>query len=264
MRRKKILSRGRAAASRISDGVGRWLAIRTTRVRFGAVDLLAAPDVRSFNPLPRVQVSNGLAVFIRVSAETEAARAVRRLAAATRIAPVRLLEGGACRDEAMALPRAIVREAAALAKRPGAAIGVKTAGLIPGSAATPRTVAWTLQSEPAVVNGTAHIRQMPQMRSAVPPDCLSLRDYASYTNEAETQKGMTPGSGELLAVFRSVPVEGVAKLRFIEPKKLLFFTMSPGWQTATCRVHDVAAVRDPGGATHIVAHRTRFKTVILG
>ena len=243
--------------------VGRWIARRAPGFRVASVDLRVAPSVRTAERVFPPGVVDALDFFRQVTTQTELGRTARRLAAATRVTPVPLVEPGSCRDADVRVKFPRIGECSGLSISSNGKPETRQAALIAEVKATVRAPRWEMQGKPAVRTGTAHLRQLPQMRPAVPADCLSMRDCDSYVREVQVQKGLPEGTGELLAVFRSVPVEGVAKFRFFEPKRLLFFTMSPAQRAGICRVHDVAAVRDANGTTHVVAHRTRFRTVVL-
>jgi hypothetical protein len=124
---------------------------------------------------------------------------------------------------------------------------------------------WFFRGDTRIHTGTTRIRRMPQIRSAVERDSLTLQECESFLREAEAGRGIPAGRGELLAVFRRIPVEEVSKIRFVEAKGLLFFTCEQDRKSRQTRVHDVAAIRNGATAqTHLVAHRMRFQTVALG
>ncbi len=254
----------KALKARLGCTLGRWLASRAALFPVAAVDVRLWVEVGSFGPVSLPRVVDALGFFRRVMMETDSGRDARRLAAATRVASPALLQAAVWRQCGLALQTPAVRESAAVSTAPGHETGVQSAALIGVAGCAARTPDWAIPRGLAVSSATARIAHMPQMRVAVSADALSLRECESYVREAQVLKGIAADSGELLAVFRRVPVEAVARLRFIASKKLLFFTMSAGRCSGVCRLHDVAAVRDANGATHLVAHRTRFQTAVLG
>jgi len=99
------------------------------------------------------------------------------------------------------------------------------------------------------------------MRKAVNPDALGEQVRESYLREAEITLGIACGEGEILAVFRNVPVSMISRFRLLEESGVLLYTISASDSSSRARVHEVAAVRDKARkTTHLVAHRTRYRT----
>ncbi len=111
---------------------------------------------------------------------------------------------------------------------------------------------------------TAKIRVLPHVRRSVNLESINSGVSASFLREAAAIKGIDSGAGELLAIFRSIPLAMISRVCFLEERGVLLYTISsPGGPSST-RVHDLAAVRDRSTRkTHLVPHRTRYKTAFL-
>lgn len=105
---------------------------------------------------------------------------------------------------------------------------------------------------------------MPHSRRSVDLDALSSQERAGFLREAEQVRNVAANNGELLAIFRKVPIELVLQIRFVAEKSLLLFTVATTSGLSRTRVHDLAAVGDrESGKVHLVAHRTRYQTAFL-
>lgn len=112
--------------------------------------------------------------------------------------------------------------------------------------------------------GTPRFTRFPHSRRSVDLGSLGVQESERLVHEAETVRGIEHGQGELLAVFLSVPVEVVSRVRFVEETKQLLYTLTPKPDLTRTRVHDMLAVRDrKTGETHLVAHRTRYCMAFL-
>ena len=121
-----------------------------------------------------------------------------------------------------------------------------------------------LLADPAVIDRSLRFGRMPHARRGIDLASLGDGDRLDYLREAEVLRGVPPERGELLAVFRKVPVELVGRIRFLAESGLLLYTITraPGLQRT--RLHDLAAVRNrDSGSVHLVAHRTRYRTAFL-
>ena len=111
---------------------------------------------------------------------------------------------------------------------------------------------------------TAKVRMLPHVRRSVNLESMSSSVSASFLREAAAIKGVESGAGELLAVFRNVPLAMISRVCFLEERGVLLYTTSSSAEPSRTRVHDIAAVRDrTTQKTHLVAHRTRYKTAFL-
>jgi hypothetical protein len=119
-------------------------------------------------------------------------------------------------------------------------------------------------SEPAVRDRTSKMMAYPHIRSGVLLERLVPEERDGFLREAENLKGVPAGQGELLAIFRNVPVELISKAHYLEERKLLLYTLDCQRTAARTRLHDMGIVRDNlAGKTHMVVHRTQFKSVSL-
>jgi hypothetical protein len=142
---------------------------------------------------------------------------------------------------------------------------VRSAGLLaPAHAVTDGRRRIGLLADPAVIDRSLRFGRMPHARRGIDLASLGDGDRLDYLREAEVLRGVPPERGELLAVFRKVPVELVRRIRFLAESGLLLYTITraPGLQRT--RLHDLAAVRNrDSGGVHLVAHRTRYRTAFL-
>ena len=118
--------------------------------------------------------------------------------------------------------------------------------------------------EISIREATPRMRTFPHMRKAVNAHAVEEQFRESYLREAEAANGITSGEGEILAVFRNVPVSMISRFRLLAESGVLLYTISTSDSSTQARVHEVAAVRDKARmTTHLVAHRTKYKTVHL-
>ncbi len=117
-------------------------------------------------------------------------------------------------------------------------------------------------SEPMVHDRTSKMAAYPHIRSGVDIERLNPQEREGFLREAESLKQIPATQGELVALFRNVPVELISKAHYLEEKKLLLYTLDSGRHLARTRVHDLGIVRDPAaGKNHMVVHRTQFRSV---
>lgn len=106
--------------------------------------------------------------------------------------------------------------------------------------------------------------RFPHIRRSVGANEISRREVDDFLHEAEVLKGIKRGNGELVAIFRFVPVEIISKILFVENKKTILYTLRSDVKRERTRVHDLAVVRDRSTTlSHFVPHRTRFRSVVL-
>ena len=118
--------------------------------------------------------------------------------------------------------------------------------------------------EPTVRDRTARMKEYPHIRGGVDLERVDPLEREGFLREAESQKGVPSSSGEILALFRNVPVEIVSKAHYLEEKRLLLYTLDSQRNPTRTRLHDLAVVRDSTAAkTHMVVHRTQFKSVSM-
>ena len=116
--------------------------------------------------------------------------------------------------------------------------------------------------EPLVRDRTSKVAGHPLIRASVDLERVESEERESFLREAESIKGIPYGQGKLLALFRNVPVEIVAKAHYAEEKKVLLYSLETPSGTTRTRVHDLGIVRDDAaGKNHMIVHRRQFKTV---
>lgn len=119
-------------------------------------------------------------------------------------------------------------------------------------------------SQPLVRDRTVKMAGYPHIRGGVDLERLDDKERESFLQEAATLKGISAAQGELLAIYRNVPVEVISKAHYVEEKKLLLYTLESGSGRGRVRLHDMGVVRDSAaGKIHMVVHRTQFKTVAV-
>jgi hypothetical protein len=117
---------------------------------------------------------------------------------------------------------------------------------------------------PLVRDRTIRMKEYPHIRGGVDLERVDPREQESFLREAENQKGVPAANGELMALFRKVPVEMISKVHYLEEKKLLLYTLDNERNPSNTRLHDLCVVRDSVTAkTHLVVHRTKFKSVSM-
>lgn len=121
---------------------------------------------------------------------------------------------------------------------------------------------WILREAP-LGRLQAKAGEQPYRRTSLDPQRLKDAERQGFLREAEAQRRLPPERGELLAVFRAVPIEMISRLHFLAGTRVLVYRISKGNRTQT-RVHDMAAIRDTASReTYLIPHRTQFRVVAL-
>jgi hypothetical protein len=143
-------------------------------------------------------------------------------------------------------------------------LSVRTIEPLPDTAAVQSAFPQCSMAEPRVRDRTVRMKEYPHIRSGIDLERLDPQEHESFLREAESQKGVPVSKGELLALFRNVPVEIISKVHYVEEKKLLLYTLDNERNPSRTRLHDLGVVRDSAAAkTHLVVHRTQFKSVSM-
>jgi hypothetical protein len=117
---------------------------------------------------------------------------------------------------------------------------------------------------PAVRTMVSKISMLPHRRASVDITTLEDSDYQGFLQEARVIKGVPTDRGELLGVFRHVPVEVISRLRYMAEERVIIYSIANTSRRTRTRVHDMAAVRDSSSQEiHLIPHRTRYRTVFL-
>lgn len=123
---------------------------------------------------------------------------------------------------------------------------------------------WLSPVRIGVRTGTRGISALPHTGWTLDLNEIRESERESFLQEATALKGVAPGRGELLAIFRNVPIEVVSRLRFVRETGTIHYNLTFNPSLRRTRVHDLAAVRDAAtDEIHLVAHRTRYRTVFL-
>jgi hypothetical protein len=110
----------------------------------------------------------------------------------------------------------------------------------------------------------SQLLSLPYIRESMDINLLPALEFDGFLREAEILKGLPTNGFELLAVFRSVPIELISELRFLAEKNIIIYRIATESRRTRTRVHDMAAVRDIStSAIHLVPHRTRHRTAFL-
>ncbi len=121
-----------------------------------------------------------------------------------------------------------------------------------------------LVQNPAVHSLTSAMSELPLARTSVRMEALPDAERSGFLREAEALKGIPCDRAELLAVFRHVPIEVISRLRFLEEKKAILYSVSRETKVSRTRLHDMGAIRDVSSREiHLVPHRTRFRLAVL-
>lgn len=120
-----------------------------------------------------------------------------------------------------------------------------------------------LLASPAV-HASEQISRFPQRRKSMDLGRLNDSERRSFLHEAEVLKHLPADRAELLAVFRSIPIELISRLRFLAGRKEILYSISRGPTRTRTNVHDMAAIRDSANQeVHLVPHRTKSRPVRL-
>jgi len=121
-----------------------------------------------------------------------------------------------------------------------------------------------LIKNPSVYQQTSKMCELPLARASVPVEGLQDSERSGFLQEAEALKGIPQDRAQLLAVFRRVPIEMISRLRFLEEKKAIVYTVTRELKRTRTRVHDMGAIRDGvSGEIHLVPHRARYRFASL-
>lgn len=123
---------------------------------------------------------------------------------------------------------------------------------------------WLTPTRIIVRTGTSGIAGLPQASRTLDLNEMREAEREGFLREAAALRGVPPGRGELLAVFRNVPIEVVSRLSFSKESRTIRYSVILSPSLRRTRVHDLAAVRDVSTEEiHLVPHRTRYRTVFL-
>jgi hypothetical protein len=110
----------------------------------------------------------------------------------------------------------------------------------------------------------SHIEIIPYRRKSIKPGELADSERRSFLHEAAAVKGIPEDRAELLAVFRSIPIEMISKMRYLSQNQLILYTLCRGTGKTSTRVYDMAAVRGSVSKDiFLIPHRTRFRLASL-
>ena len=146
----------------------------------------------------------------------------------------------------------------------GAGTRVRSLNTLQAGAAVREFESGSRIPEAAVLDDTRRLRIYPHCRRSLDVSGLDPAVAGSFLREAEITKGIPVQQLELLGVFQNVPTALISKIRFLEKRGVILYTLLASDEQSRTRVHDLAAVRDVGrNTTYLVAHRTRYRTAFL-
>jgi hypothetical protein len=116
----------------------------------------------------------------------------------------------------------------------------------------------------AVKNSRSTLSELPFLRRSVNVEALHASEYRGFLKEAETMRRIPVEQCELLAVFRSVPIEMITKLQYLSDKNMILYRICDEPARTQTRLHDIAAIRNRADQEiHLVPHRAQYRMVSL-
>ena len=101
------------------------------------------------------------------------------------------------------------------------------------------------------------ISVLPHRRASINIAALQDAERREFLQQAQLLKRVRSEDGEVIAVFRKVPIEMITSLRYVANADMIVYSISAEPQRSHTRVHDMAAVRDNGtGEVYLVPRRT--------
>jgi len=121
-----------------------------------------------------------------------------------------------------------------------------------------------LVTHPSIQILTSQISELPHTRPSIRIDQMKDTERKGFLREAEVLKGLPSDRAELLAVFRHVPIEVVARLRLLADQKAILYSISRQSKPTQTRVYDMAAIRDSASQeVYLIPHRAQYRSVSL-
>jgi hypothetical protein len=112
-------------------------------------------------------------------------------------------------------------------------------------------------AKPSIGGQISQIAGIPHRRASMDLGKLQESERREFLNEAQFLKGVRSENGELIAVFRHVPIEMIMRLRYLENERAIVYSVSAEPRRTRTRVHDMAAIRDnANGEVHLIPRRT--------
>jgi hypothetical protein len=122
---------------------------------------------------------------------------------------------------------------------------------------------WILKEAP-VKSDLSKPSELSFERRSLDIDSLQDSERQGFLKEGEMMRHIPAERSELLAVFRSVPIEIITHLQYLDDKKMILYRISNEPRRTQTRLHDLAAIRDTADQEiHLVTHRAQYKTVLM-
>ena len=113
-----------------------------------------------------------------------------------------------------------------------------------------------------VADGTPRMRAFPHIRTGEDPASLSGAEVEEFLREAQYHAGDISQERALVAVFRNVPAEMISRIRFLEGRGAVLYTLVPKRPGGSIRLHDLGVVFNRAlNKTEMFAHRTRCRII---
>ena len=116
---------------------------------------------------------------------------------------------------------------------------------------------------PSIMSMMPRAYDLPIRQTSIDIESLPDSEKRGYLQEAEQRRGFRADECELIAIFKRVPVEMIAKLHFINDEKTIIYSISGGLDRTRTRIYEVMVVRDSSKEVHLIPHGTRNKAVGL-
>jgi hypothetical protein len=114
-----------------------------------------------------------------------------------------------------------------------------------------------LLAEPYIRNQMPLMTAIPHRRAGTNASTLQDSERREFLDQAQFLKGVRSENGEVIAVFRHVPIEMITRLHYLEKERAIVYSISSVPRRTRTRVHDMAAVRDnANGEIHVIPRRT--------
>jgi hypothetical protein len=268
----------RDAGFNLRGKIARWVLPWSVEARAEDTELCTGTVVRSAGSpwIEEGNVIDGLGKigekFLRPIAEAE--KTANRLPTYTFARDVDLLNPAAARTKELSVETQTTIRGHEVLQAPetrdltirhfGMALRVRALNILQNSGTVSGGGVKFLLPEIGIHDQTRKMSVYPHSRTSLNVSELSSQVCDSFLREAEVSKGVPAQRSQLLAVFRNVPVALISKIRFLEQRGVILYTLIQTDDQSRTRVHDMAAVRDvEKNEVHLVAHRTRYRTAFL-
>jgi hypothetical protein len=272
-------SEDRIRSSRFWHFLARSLGVFLLRPRMATLELLLEPAVRTLTEMcgAPIAVRDGLGIIgpsTKTVARPASAGDREEQRIQVKVSSVHFVRHAEVGEFAIALPEALsvtgqdwIRSPEILSKMPGLlkkplrSLAMPLLNVLPAV----RAVMWQIAPSAVGVRSAADkFSGLPHIRRSEDLQSLSQGEQDSLLREAESLKGIRRENGEILALFRCVPVEMISKINFLENKRTILYTLRSDLRARSTRVQTLAVVKDrPTASWYFVPNRTSYRVVSL-